>query len=89
MCRRDRVYFLLTDRFRNGNTSNDHSYNRGVDPVAYTHLDVYKRQEIYPVIIFIVVDFPAPFGPRNPRISPSPTVKLILSTALMLSLIHI
>ena len=25
------VYFLLTDRFRNGNTSNDHSYNRGLD----------------------------------------------------------
>ena len=22
------VYFLLTDRFKNGNTSNDHSYNR-------------------------------------------------------------
>ncbi|MDE7432173.1 MAG: starch-binding protein [Lachnospiraceae bacterium] len=25
------VYFLLTDRFRNGNPSNDHSYNRGLD----------------------------------------------------------
>ncbi len=25
------VYFLLTDRFKNGNTSNDHSYNRGLD----------------------------------------------------------
>ena len=25
------VYFLLTDRFNNGNTSNDHSYNRGCD----------------------------------------------------------
>ena len=25
------VYFLLTDRFRNGDTSNDHSYNRGLD----------------------------------------------------------
>lgn len=24
------VYFLLTDRFNNGNTSNDHSYNRGL-----------------------------------------------------------
>ena len=24
------VYFLLTDRFKNGNTSNDHSYNRGL-----------------------------------------------------------
>ena len=23
------VYFLLTDRFNNGNPSNDHSYNRG------------------------------------------------------------
>lgn len=25
------VYFLLTDRFKNGNTSNDHAYNRGLD----------------------------------------------------------
>ena len=25
------VYFLLTDRFKNGNTSNDHSYGRGKD----------------------------------------------------------
>ena len=25
------VYFLLTDRFCNGNTSNDHSYGRGLD----------------------------------------------------------
>ena len=25
------VYFLLTDRFRNGNPSNDHSYDRGLD----------------------------------------------------------
>ena len=25
------VYFLLTDRFYNGNTSNDHSYNRGLE----------------------------------------------------------
>ncbi len=25
------VYFLLTDRFRNGNTANDHSYGRGLD----------------------------------------------------------
>ena len=25
------VYFLLTDRFRNGNVLNDHSYNRGLD----------------------------------------------------------
>lgn len=25
------VYFLLTDRFYNGNTSNDHSYNRGLN----------------------------------------------------------
>ena len=25
------VYFLLTDRFNNGNTSNDHSYNRGLE----------------------------------------------------------
>ena len=25
------IYFLLTDRFNNGNTSNDHSYNRGLN----------------------------------------------------------
>ena len=25
------VYFLLTDRFNNGNTSNDHSYGRGLE----------------------------------------------------------
>ncbi|MDE5780443.1 MAG: MucBP domain-containing protein, partial [Lachnospiraceae bacterium] len=25
------VYFLLTDRFKNGDTSNDHSYNRGLN----------------------------------------------------------
>lgn len=25
------VYFLLTDRFNNGNTSNDHSYDRGLE----------------------------------------------------------
>lgn len=25
------VYFLLTDRFKNGDTSNDHSYGRGLD----------------------------------------------------------
>lgn len=25
------VYFLLTDRFNNGNTANDHSYGRGLD----------------------------------------------------------
>ncbi len=25
------VYFLLTDRFNNGNTANDHSYNRGLN----------------------------------------------------------
>ena len=30
---------------------------------------------MYPVIIFIVVDFPAPFGPRNPYIFPLSRVK--------------
>ena len=25
------VYFLLTDRFQNGNTSNDHSYGRALE----------------------------------------------------------
>jgi hypothetical protein len=34
-----------------------------------------------PVIIFIVVDLPAPFGPRNPRTSPRGTVKEMSSTA--------
>ena len=34
-----------------------------------------------PVIIFIVVDFPAPFGPRKPRISPCSTEKLSEVTA--------
>jgi len=32
-----------------------------------------------PVIIFIVVVFPAPFGPKNPKISPSLISRLILS----------
>src|SRR4051794_6838648 len=32
-------------------------------------------------IILIVVDLPAPFGPRKPKISPSLTSKLILLTA--------
>ena len=35
-------------------------------------------------IILIVVDFPAPFGPRKPKISPSLTSKLILLTAVKL-----
>src|SRR5258707_14167019 len=34
-----------------------------------------------PVAIFIVVDLPAPFGPRKPRTSPRSTRKLIPSTA--------
>src|SRR5574344_865120 len=34
-----------------------------------------------PVIILMVVDFPAPFGPRNPRTSPFSTVKDIPFTA--------
>jgi hypothetical protein len=33
------------------------------------------------VRILITVLFPAPFGPRNEKISPSLTLKLILSTA--------
>ena len=39
-----------------------------------------------PLIILIVVVFPAPFGPINPMISPVGIVKLILSTALWLPL---
>ena len=34
-----------------------------------------------PVIIRIVVDFPAPFGPRKPSTSPFPTEKEIPFTA--------
>src|SRR2546428_13637100 len=34
-----------------------------------------------PVIIFIVVDLPEPFGPRYPVISPARAWKLTLSTA--------
>ena len=36
-----------------------------------------------PVIIFIVVDFPAPFEPIYPTTSPSSISKFILSTALV------
>jgi len=35
------------------------------------------------MIIFIVVVFPAPFGPRRPKISPESTEKSMTSTALM------
>ena len=35
----------------------------------------------YPVRILMVVDLPAPFGPRNPMISPFGTVKLMSLTA--------
>src|SRR5947209_6998282 len=35
-----------------------------------------------PVIIFIVVDLPAPLGPRNPSTSPRGTVNEMSSTAL-------
>jgi hypothetical protein len=38
-------------------------------------------EERYPVIIFMVVDLPAPFGPRKPTISPSFIEKEISSTA--------
>ncbi len=34
-----------------------------------------------PVIIFMVVDLPAPFGPKNPSTSPAPTVNEMESTA--------
>ena len=48
-------------------------------PPMVTVPDVAERQ---PVIMFMVVDFPAPFGPQNPQTVPSLTEKLILSTAL-------
>jgi hypothetical protein len=41
------------------------------------------RVSIRPVIIFIVVDLPEPFGPRQPVISPCRAEKLTLSTTLM------
>src|SRR5271169_3850010 len=34
-------------------------------------------------MVLIVVDLPAPFGPRNPSTSPGRTVKVTLSTALI------
>jgi alpha-amylase len=37
------VYFLLTDRFKNGNTSNDHSYNRGLDQDGSVVTDIDDR----------------------------------------------
>ena len=40
-------------------------------------------EEMYPVIMFMVVDFPAPLGPRKPRISPSFTSNEILLTAFL------
>src|SRR3954462_765551 len=36
-----------------------------------------------PASIFMVVDLPAPFGPRKPRTSPRPTVNDTSSTAAM------
>jgi hypothetical protein len=42
-----------------------------------------------PVIIFMVVDLPEPFGPRYPVISPARAEKLTSSTATMpLNLLH-
>lgn len=34
------VYFLLTDRFNNGDTSNDHSYNRGLNQDGTVATDI-------------------------------------------------
>ena len=38
--------------------------------------------KMYPVIMFMVVDFPAPLGPKKPTISPFSILKLALSTAI-------
>ena len=46
-----------------------------------TSADFLTSGRSIPVIIFTVVDFPAPFGPRNPTISPAPTRKLTSTTA--------
>ncbi len=35
------------------------------------------------MIMRMVVDFPAPFGPRNPVTKPGAMVKLMLSTAVL------
>ena len=39
--------------------------------------------ELMPTIDFIVVDLPAPFGPRKPNISPFLTSKVMSSTAIL------
>ena len=44
----------------------------GSSPKARTAPDVALMK---PSTMFIVVLFPAPFGPRYPKISPSPTVR--------------
>jgi hypothetical protein len=41
-----------------------------------------ESAEKKPVIIFMVVDFPAPLGPKNPTISGLPISKEMSSTAL-------
>ena len=43
------VYFLLTDRFKNGDTSNDHAYGRGMNggTVVLTKDAVKKIEEVY------------------------------------------
>jgi hypothetical protein len=36
-----------------------------------------------PAIIFMVVDFPAPLGPKNPWMEPDSTEKLTFETAIL------
>src|SRR5207245_1824577 len=47
-------------------------------PATLATPDVFRRRVVR---ILIVVLFPAPFGPRNPKNSPSSTLKDILLTA--------
>ena len=47
-------------------------------PLTVTSPEVAAR---VPAMMFMVVDFPAPLGPRNPQMTPSFTEKLTPRTA--------
>ena len=50
------------------------------DPLTVTEPDVGRSS---PMIMRMVVDFPAPFGPRKPVTRPASTVKLTPATAVL------
>jgi hypothetical protein len=52
-------------------------------PATWTCPEVFLRRVVR---TFMVVLFPAPFGPRNPKNSPSLTLNVMLSTAFVPSL---